>query len=66
MAGKDEWEKAKIIEIFDFYKDVYNELAPYIYAKWGIREGDVVRIFKINFPHFSLLFLGFWWLFLDF
>jgi len=45
LAGKDEWEKAKIIEIFDFYKDVYNELAPYIYAKWGIREGDVVWIF---------------------
>uniref|UniRef100_A0A914KML6 glutathione transferase n=1 Tax=Meloidogyne incognita TaxID=6306 RepID=A0A914KML6_MELIC len=46
LAGKDDWEKAKIVEIFDFYKDVYNELAPYIYAKWGIREGDVDKLRK--------------------
>nr|CAD2163744.1 unnamed protein product [Meloidogyne enterolobii] len=46
LAGKDEWEKAKIIEIFDFYKDVYNETAPYIYAKAGFREGDVDKLRK--------------------
>jgi len=42
LAGKDEWEKAKVIEIFNFYKDVYNELSPYTLTKLGYREGDAV------------------------
>ena len=47
---------AKIIEIFDFYRDVFNELAPYNYAKWGVREGDVVRIlFFFNPPHEKII-----------
>nr|CAD2171123.1 unnamed protein product [Meloidogyne enterolobii] len=49
LAGKDDWEKAKIIEIFDFYRDVFNELAPYNYAKWGVREGDVDQLRKTVF-----------------
>jgi glutathione S-transferase len=42
LAGKDEWEKAKVDEIFDFYKDVYAELAQYLYIKRGRREGNLV------------------------
>jgi glutathione S-transferase len=42
LAGKNEWEKAKVDEVFDFYKDVYAELAPYMYVKCGWREGNLV------------------------
>jgi hypothetical protein len=43
LAGKDEWEKAKVDEIFDFYKDVYAELMPkYIYILQGFVQGDPV------------------------
>ncbi|KAF7637865.1 hypothetical protein Mgra_00002568 [Meloidogyne graminicola] len=49
LSGKDEWEKAKLVEIFDFYKDVYNELSSYIYTKLGFREGDVDQLKKTVF-----------------
>ena len=40
LAGKDEWERAKVNEIVDFQKDVYSELAPYFYVALGFRVGD--------------------------
>ncbi|CAK5018072.1 unnamed protein product [Meloidogyne enterolobii] len=49
LAGKDEWEKAKVIEIFNFYKDVYNELSPYTLTKLGYREGDADNLKKTVF-----------------
>uniref|UniRef100_A0A915LMI3 Glutathione S-transferase n=1 Tax=Meloidogyne javanica TaxID=6303 RepID=A0A915LMI3_MELJA len=52
LAGKDDWEKAKIIEIFDFYRDVFNELAPYNYAKWGALH--ISLFFRINFERLFL------------
>ncbi|KAF7635100.1 hypothetical protein Mgra_00005541 [Meloidogyne graminicola] len=49
LAGKDEWEKAKVVEIFDFYKDVYNELGKYLYVKLGFREGNAEELRKSTF-----------------
>ena len=46
--GKDEWERAKVNELFDYYKDVYAELSAYLYVKLGFREGNAVRFWKIN------------------
>uniref|UniRef100_A0A914CIJ4 glutathione transferase n=1 Tax=Acrobeloides nanus TaxID=290746 RepID=A0A914CIJ4_9BILA len=40
LAGKDDFEAAQIDAIADFHKDVYAELAVYLYAKLGYREGD--------------------------
>ena len=33
-----------MIEIFEFFKDVYAELSPYINTKYFSTEGDVVRV----------------------
>uniref|UniRef100_A0A183BI77 glutathione transferase n=1 Tax=Globodera pallida TaxID=36090 RepID=A0A183BI77_GLOPA len=44
LAGKDEWEKAKADEIINFQKDANTELAPYLYVKIGLREGDLDKL----------------------
>jgi len=46
LAGKDEWERAKVNEVVDFQKDVYSELAPYFYTVLGYREGDKDKLRK--------------------
>jgi len=46
LAGKDEWEKAKVNEVVDFQKDVYSELAPYFYNVLGYREGNKEQLRK--------------------
>uniref|UniRef100_A0A914DNT2 glutathione transferase n=1 Tax=Acrobeloides nanus TaxID=290746 RepID=A0A914DNT2_9BILA len=40
LAGKDDFEAAQIDAVADFHKDVYNELVPYIYTKFGYMPGD--------------------------
>ncbi len=54
LAGKDDWERAKVNEVVDFHKDVYTELAPYFYTVLGSKEGDkdtfepcVARVFPL-------------------
>jgi glutathione S-transferase len=42
LAGKNDLEKAKVDEVYNFYTEVYLELAPYLYIKRGRREGDLV------------------------
>jgi glutathione S-transferase len=42
LAGKNDLEKAKVDEVYDFFKDVYAELSPYLYIKSGWREGNLV------------------------
>lgn len=44
LAGKNEWEKAKVDEIMDFYKDTASELVPYLYVKMGYREGNLEQL----------------------
>jgi glutathione S-transferase len=44
LAGKNDLEKAKVDEIYDFFKDVYVQLAPYVYIKAGWREGNLVGL----------------------
>jgi len=46
LAGKDDWEKAKVNEVVDFQKDVYTELAPYFYNVLGYREGNKEQLRK--------------------
>lgn len=46
MAGKDEWERAKVNEVVDFEKDVYNELMPYHYAVMGWLPGDTEALYR--------------------
>ena len=46
LAGKDEWERAKVNELVDFYKDIYMSFGLYYAVKKGIKQGDAV---KINF-----------------
>ena len=46
LAGKDEWEKAKVNEVVDFHKDVYAELTPYYYTVLGYREGNKEQLRK--------------------
>jgi len=40
IAGKDEWERAKVNEVVDFHKDVSGQLTPYFYVAHGFIEGD--------------------------
>jgi len=45
LAGKDAWEEAKVDEFADFHKDVFNEVMPYVRAKFAllsIYAGDAV------------------------
>uniref|UniRef100_A0A915E0P3 glutathione transferase n=1 Tax=Ditylenchus dipsaci TaxID=166011 RepID=A0A915E0P3_9BILA len=44
LAGKDDWEKAKVNEVVDFYKDVYAELAHYLYNIMYSRPGDTKKL----------------------
>lgn len=46
LAGKDEWEKAKLNEVLDFHKDVLTELNQYIYTKLGFRQGNLDELYK--------------------
>jgi len=41
LAGKDEIEELVVDAIGDYHKDVYADLAPYIYVKLGFREGNL-------------------------
>ncbi|KAI1709035.1 putative glutathione S-transferase 5 [Ditylenchus destructor] len=57
LAGKDEWEKAKVHEVADFQKDVYSDMAPYFYNLLGFREGDKAALRKDVFlPNAERLF----------
>ncbi|KAH7699948.1 glutathione S-transferase-1 [Aphelenchoides avenae] len=40
LAGKGEWEQARVDEILDFQKTVYGAFGPYLYMMAGFREGD--------------------------
>uniref|UniRef100_A0A914CGS1 glutathione transferase n=1 Tax=Acrobeloides nanus TaxID=290746 RepID=A0A914CGS1_9BILA len=40
LTGKDNFEAAQIDAVADFHKDVYSELASYLYTKLGYRQGD--------------------------
>uniref|UniRef100_A0A915DBT6 Glutathione S-transferase n=1 Tax=Ditylenchus dipsaci TaxID=166011 RepID=A0A915DBT6_9BILA len=44
LAGKDDWEKAKVNEVVDFYKDVYAELTPYQYNIMYSQPGDTKKL----------------------
>jgi len=46
LAGKDDWEKAKVNEVVDFQKDVVSEMAPYLYTVLGYREGNTEQLRK--------------------
>ncbi|KAI1709034.1 putative glutathione S-transferase 5 [Ditylenchus destructor] len=57
LAGKDEWEKAKVHEVVDFHKDVCSDLASYFYDKIGYIEGDTAALRKDVFlPNAERLF----------
>ncbi|KAI1707461.1 putative glutathione S-transferase 5 [Ditylenchus destructor] len=57
LAGKDEWEKAKVNEVVDFHKDVYSDLAPYFHNLLGFRVGDKTALRKVVFlPNAERLF----------
>ncbi|KAI1701766.1 RWD domain-containing protein [Ditylenchus destructor] len=57
LAGKDEWEKAKVHEVGDFHWDVYSDLAPYFYTLLGCRGGDKAALRKDVFlPNAERLF----------
>ncbi|KAI1709036.1 putative glutathione S-transferase 8 [Ditylenchus destructor] len=57
LAGKDEWEKAKVHEVADFHKDVYSDMSPYFYNVLYNREGDTVALRKDVFlPNAERLF----------
>ncbi|KAI1711871.1 putative glutathione S-transferase 6 [Ditylenchus destructor] len=40
LAGKDNWEQAKVDEISDFHSDVAMDLQPYLYVVAGFHQGD--------------------------
>ncbi|CAD5220212.1 unnamed protein product [Bursaphelenchus okinawaensis] len=40
LTGRNEWEKAKVGELNDILKDFRSELAPWFYAKAGIRDPE--------------------------
>lgn len=58
LAGKDDWEAAKLDEAADFHKYVLTELSPYLFVLSGYRNGDketlrkdlFVPIADKNFP----------------
>uniref|UniRef100_A0A1I8B3Y8 glutathione transferase n=1 Tax=Meloidogyne hapla TaxID=6305 RepID=A0A1I8B3Y8_MELHA len=40
LAGRDNWEQAKVDEISDFHADVAMDLQPYMYVVAGFHQGD--------------------------
>ncbi|KAI1719244.1 putative glutathione S-transferase 6 [Ditylenchus destructor] len=46
LAGKDEWEQAKVDEIADFHKDVAHEIAPFIRVFVDFVPGDKDKMHK--------------------
>ncbi|KAH7730626.1 Protein GST-6 [Aphelenchoides avenae] len=40
LAGENDWERAKVDEVLDFQKDVYNAFGPYIYNLGGLAPGN--------------------------
>lgn len=42
LAGENDWERAKVDEVLDFQKDVYNAFGPYIYNLGGLAPGNKV------------------------
>jgi len=40
LSGKDEWEKAKVIEFASFHRDAATEVGPYIRSLIGFMPGD--------------------------
>lgn len=48
LAGKDDWEAAKIDEIADFVKDISNEARPWFIVRIGRAEGDLVSATEIQ------------------
>lgn len=43
LAGRGEWEQAKVDEILDFQKDLHKECLSYIFTSLGFQKGDLVR-----------------------
>lgn len=46
LAGKNEFEELIVEGIGDYHKEVYQDLAPYLYAKLGFRQEDPVMLFS--------------------
>ncbi|CAK5020545.1 unnamed protein product [Meloidogyne enterolobii] len=46
LAGKDEWEEAKAMEIIFLNDEMGVAVGPYIGAKFGFREGNVEQLRK--------------------
>ncbi|KAI1708448.1 putative glutathione S-transferase 5 [Ditylenchus destructor] len=46
LAGKDEWEKAQVLELVNYHLDVSNELRPYFTALLGLSKGDTAALRK--------------------
>lgn len=42
LAGRGEWEQAKVDEILDFQKDLHKECLSYIFTSLGFQKGDLV------------------------
>ncbi|CAD5217678.1 unnamed protein product [Bursaphelenchus xylophilus] len=63
LAGKDDWEAAKLDEAADFHKYVLTELSPYLFVLSGYRSGDrdalrkelFVPVVDKNFPIYNNL-----------
>ncbi|KAH7707144.1 Protein GST-30 [Aphelenchoides avenae] len=41
LAGRGEWEQAKVDEILDFQKDLHKECLSYIFTSLGFQKGDL-------------------------
>ncbi|KAI1720911.1 putative glutathione S-transferase 9 [Ditylenchus destructor] len=46
LAGKDDWEQAKVDEIADFHKDVALEIGPFFRVFFGFAPGDKDKMHK--------------------
>ncbi|KAI1712085.1 glutathione S-transferase 1 [Ditylenchus destructor] len=44
LAGKDEWEQAKIDELADLTRDTHKELSEYISVVFGFKPGDKAKL----------------------
>ncbi|KAI1711874.1 glutathione S-transferase 1 [Ditylenchus destructor] len=44
LAGKDDWEQAKIDELADFSRDIFKELGDYIPVAFGFKPGDKAKL----------------------
>lgn len=48
LAGRNEWEKAKVDELVSLQKDFYAALSPWFYAKVGAKDPE-----KVSFPRYD-------------